>query len=973
MDKLTDRIRDTLTWMEAQQTTLRERLTDIRARAGQPRRGQITVLAVTGVVDAVAMDAIQERGGTARKIGKTVVGVWVATPPTILAPEEAIRSALALGVEVRAGVTTAMATPQQPPMKVAQTLAADADAGKPIIDHATYQEVRGIFDVVPVASTPDIGRAYAVLAAKRRVRPGRTRRVEGIETQMVGRDHELATLKAIYRRVRDQRRAALMTITGEAGIGKSRLLYEFNNWLDLLPERTWSFEGRATRQMRTTPYGLLRDLLAQRFGILTSQSPEKARERFLRGVVEFMRDPAGREKAAFIGHIIGLDFSLTPYLAGVRDDPAQINSRARHHVAQFIRGVHQVTGEPLAIFLEDIHWADDASLGLVQYIARHCHDIPLLIVALARPSLFERLPEWGQPIANAETLTLRSLTHADSRALAQDILQHVDHLPGVLREMISGSTMGNPFYIEELIGLLIDMDVIVKTDDMWYVAPDRLMTVDIPATLPGVIQARLANAPEAVQATMGQGAAVGRVFWRGALAHIGETSSLESVLDEMKQRELVVGRTPSTFTHDDEWMFKHSILHDIAYRSTPEEGRRRYHRLAAEWLIEASGDRVRELLHVIAEQYTDAGDSAGAVEYLRRAGEQATAIGTFTEALTAYENALDLLDEGATVDRAALLHLMGDTCRQMNRITDAETYLRAALDILDNLDAPELRLRVVLSLAHVFARRRQFDEGEACARTAVDLAEATDDRTRLILSYQVLAQVLSNAERFQEAITLYRTALDRAEATRDLAPMCNALTRIGINYAFMGELSDARHYLKRALAIAEDIFDRQRMSTILLNLAELARQEGDLDAARDGYEASLDACNDIGATATAAINIINLGLVALDMEDYPMAREYFLDVLAMSRDEEAFVMTYVLYTLICFARLWSKTDDPNSAMTLLGLVLNHPELDHQARSEANALVRELEETHGARLVQIGLQSGRALQLDKIIQQILERR
>jgi class 3 adenylate cyclase len=591
--------------VDAAVAPMREKLAALKAQtqAAEQQRKQITILfadisgftAMSETMDAEDvtefMNALWERldkaitehaGVIDKHIGDSVMALWGSETAREDDPEHAIRAALAMQAELatfreqqhldlgmRIGIntgpvllgkvgTTGEFTAMGDTVNTASRLEHAAPLGGTLISHDTYRHVRGIFDVRPleplkVKGKRDPVHAYLVQRARPRAFRRGTRGVEGVETRMIGRVAELGLLQdALHRTIKDSERQ-MVTITGEAGVGKSRLLYEFENWTDLLPEQILVFQGRASLAMQGMPYGLIRDIIAFRFGIKDSDSAAVVRRRLVQGIEEGLgKEGQGKIKAHFIGHLLGFDFSGSPHLQEVEDDAKQLRDRALVYLTEYFRAMS--ARQPICILLEDIHWADHSSLDLLDSLTLAMVNRPWLIVCLARPSLYQRRPLWGEGQTFQTRLELRSLPEGDSRRLVEEILQKAEQVPQTLRELVVGRAEGNPFYVEELIKMLIEDGVIVKGAERWRVELGRLTSVPVPPTLTGVLQARLDWLPLEERTVMQRASVVGRRFWDRPVVRIcssadegiGEEGVLNA-LSALLDREMVFQRKTSAF------------------------------------------------------------------------------------------------------------------------------------------------------------------------------------------------------------------------------------------------------------------------------------------------------------------------------------------------------------------------------------------------------------------------------------------
>ena len=528
---------------------MREKLAALEAtsHAGQQRK-QATVLfadvsgftamsetmdaeEVTGVMNdlwAAVDKAILDHGGHIDKhIGDAVMALWGADTAREDDPERAVRAALAMqaaittfcetrgaALAMRIGMntgpvvlgavgTTGEFTAMGDAVNLASRLEHAAPVGGILIGHDTYRLVRGIFDVAPQEPLTVKGKAepvqtYVVQRAKPRAFRMATRGVEGIETRMVGRDAELDMLKNAYLDTMESNETRVAIIIGEAGVGKSRLLYEFDNWVELRPETIWYFKGRAMPNTQNVPYALFRDLFANRFDILESDTIATALDKFRGGMAGALTP----EQADVVGHWLGFDFSSSPAVQALLGGSGLMQT-ARAFLMRYFRALSvpspsggglgrgsdvpkapspspshregdrsgpshgdgdQIQG-PTVIFLEDIHWADDSSLDLAAYVATALPEAQLLIVAVTRPNLFERRPNWSEGQAAFTRVPLQPLSRETSRVLVDEILQRVEQVPDALRELIINTAEGNPFYVEELVKMLIEQGVIERGEE----------------------------------------------------------------------------------------------------------------------------------------------------------------------------------------------------------------------------------------------------------------------------------------------------------------------------------------------------------------------------------------------------------------------------------------------------------------------------------------------------------------------------
>ncbi len=873
-----------------------------------------------------------------KHMGDAVMALFGAPTAREDDPERAIRAALAMQqtlstweadfasdfpISIRIGIhtgpvwlgtvgVTAEYTAMGDTVNLASRLQHAAPVGGVIVSHETYRHVRGVFDVLPMEPITIKGKAepipvYVILRPRPYAFRLSSRGIGGIETHMVGRDQELGQLQDALRWVISQKQAHLITISGEAGVGKSRLLYEFSDWVALLAEQVIFFQGRASEQMYTVPYFLMRTMFSYYLGIQDSDSAATVREKFEQKISEMIGsddfdNPDGAdgiEKAHFIGHLLGFDFSTSPYLRGILNDSRQIRDRAFYYIAQFFSAIAR--RHPTVIVLEDIHWADDSSLDLIDYLARECQHSLLLIICLARPSLFERRPTWGERQPAYTHIELHPLSRKESQQLVSEILRKAPHIPSELLDLIIERTEGNPFYIEEFVRVLIEDDVIVPGIDRWHIESERLTRVRIPPTLVGVLQARLDRLSPVEREVLQCASVVGRVFWKGAVAHIYHPSESNADRDEMDEvytilqrlceKELIYRREGSdtTFAGEEEYAFKHTILHEATYESVLKRLRKVYHAQVASWLIAQSGERVGEYAGLIGAHYERAGETIQAAGWYGQAAKQARNTYAPEAAITYYRKALAALPEqpepalesniwlSHTTQRIIIYDGLAEMLLWQARYAEASEACQAM-----RMAAQAGRDPVGYARSWNILARIQDAQGDytACLESATRAEEAAREA-------DPLGQVELVRALCQKGWTCYRlgdieAALQNGEQALQLSTQLNlqreqadSLSLLGCVHSMLGHYGDAAHYNTSAVELYQELGDRERIGVMLARLGDHAGMRGDYPAAVALYQEALKAAYETGNRNHEMAFLTSLSGARVGVGDYRVA-EYDL-------------------------------------------------------------------------------------------------
>ncbi|MGB3712961.1 MAG: protein kinase [Candidatus Promineifilaceae bacterium] len=739
--------------------------------------------------------------------------------------------------------------------------------GAILVTHGTYSHVRGVFDVeihnqITMRGIRFPVQTYQILLRKQRALRMNTRGVEGIETRMVGREAELRTLQNAFLDASEDGETQIITIVGEAGLGKSRLLYEFSNWCELRPEYFWLVRGRATTEMVQRPFALLRDLLSFRFEILDSDSPAIVRQKLEAGIEQQIGED--EEMAHLIGHMAGFDFSDSRHVKSWLDDPLELTKRAARLFNQWL--VRLCAVHPVVVEIEDIHYADDASLDLLTGLVSEHERVRLMLVCLARPSLYERRPAWGSGFLNHTRVELHPLDKRAGRSLALEILQKLDEIPSALLDLLVERAEGNPYYLEELVKMLISDRVIIKDrEDRWRVEVDRLGHITLPTTLTGLLQVRLDSLLYPEKLTLQRAAVVGRIFSDAALRNLDKdddfhVDDLDGTLQRLVENEYINRREYTTFEGSCEYIFGSKMLREMLLQTLPPRRIRFYYVSAAEWLIEASADRADEYGSLIADYYIQASIPEKATDWYTRAAKRAMTQGALIEARRYFDNALDSNPRedkqrrwNALLGRDELLGLLGLT---EARSADDEELLTLACELDDDDRLAEAYLQRASSartVADYHVAIQDLDAAIAIVRRTGNLRIGS-----LALGLKVVCQV--RLGELKAAAVTAEEALVQAEALGDDEILARSLNNVAMYYSASGDLARAASIYSEQAAVCRRLGQSVGEAITLANLGYLYLSLGLYERGRVAIEQSLALADSMGLHRISAYNRLNLGL-----------------------------------------------------------------------------------------------------------------
>jgi serine/threonine protein kinase/tetratricopeptide (TPR) repeat protein len=678
--------------------------------------------------------------------------------------------------------------------------------GEILVAHDTFTQVRGVFsthahDPLRLRGRKEPLEVYLVSAAKPRAFRLKARGIEGVETRMIGREIELRLLEEALTLTMEDGETQVVTVVGDAGVGKSRLLYEFSNHLELRDDDVWLFEARATQPSMVQPFSLTRDLFSFRFEILDSDPLEVVHRKFVAGVASFMGE-GSEEKAQLMGQLIGFDFSSVPAVAEALKDAEAFRTRGLALLSDFFTAACRTI--PVVVYIEDIHWADDRSLDLVNLLVRENLKLPLFVLCMARPSFYERRPQWGEGQTFHERIQLEPLSHLSSRRLVRELLKKVPEVPAALRDLVVERADGNPFYIEELVRALIDDGVIVKGEPDWSVDETRLSGVRIPPTLTGVLQSRLDGLAPGLHQLLQRASVVGRVFWDAAAVALGRSAGIDedetqAMLEELRRREMILRREESGFAGTVEYVFRHAILRDVTYATLAPKQRRQLHRAVGDWLLEMGGARPRDHTALIADHYEQAGEPEMAARQLHGAALAALNAGAFEESMGILKRAADLVAGGR------------------------ETLVRVEIEVL--------RGQIQSMQGEVLDSRRTLEGVLPAARRVADRKVLANLLGNLIRNHMYAEDWKAAQEVLDEALPLVRELGDEVQLMFVLRQAGNLVVH---------DRDKAAPYLEESLALARKLGDVTNVHNALNSMGNMHAMAGDTDQAIASYQAVLD-------------------------------------------------------------------------------------------------------------------------------------
>jgi class 3 adenylate cyclase/tetratricopeptide (TPR) repeat protein len=796
---------------------------------------------------------IERFGGTVEKFaGDAVMAVFGVPAAHEDDAERAVRAGLrileaiedlnerdaGLGFSVRIGITTGEAVVAVGPspdhgegiladvVNTAARLQSAAPVGAVVVGEPTFLATSDVFDYQALAPVSVKGKARPVAlwrAGAARARFG-TDITRAHTAPLVGRKLEQTLLRGIYERAVRDTSVQLVTIVGEPGIGKSRLVVELLDHLDTRSGLvTW-------RQGRCLPYGegitfwALGEIVKAQAGILESDTPDQAAAKLDAAV------PAGEPDREWLRR------RLLP-LVGV--EPSSPASREEAFTAwrRFFESI--AADRPAVLVFEDLHWADEALLAFLEHLADWSQGVPLLVVCTARPELYERQPGWAGGKRNATTVNLAPLTDEETARLVAALL-HATVLPVEVQALLVERAGGNPLYAEEFVRMLADRRLLVRTKRTLQLGDG--VDVPFPDTVQALIAARLDTLSHERKALLQDAAVLGKVFWTGALCRMGGGTEavVGEALHELSRKELVRPVRASSMTGQAEHTFRHMVVRDVAYAQIPRPARAAKHLAAAAWMEEQAGGRVEDLAELLAHHHLqaleltraggDAGQATGQLAErarvaLRDAGDRSFALNAFGAAARWYRAALDLWPAGDP-GRPRLLLGLGTALFHAQEsgdqeLADASAALLAAGDREGAAEAEVLLARLTswrgaqpTSLEHTRRAAALLDDAGPSPAKALALANLAADR--------MLAG--DNAEAIRVGTDALALVDDLGlDGLRPRALSCVGTARLGVGD--LGGIGDLERAVAESMQLTspDSVVAYINLASALIELGELPR------------------------------------------------------------------------------------------------------------------------------------------------------
>ena len=662
-------------------------------------------------------------------------------------------------------------------VNVAARLEQVAAPGEVLLGETTYTLVRDAVSVEPVEPLELKGKGQPVRAYRLlEVRPGAAGRERRLDSPMVGRDRQLSLLLGAFDNTTSERACHLFTVLGSAGIGKTRLIEEF---LRALPAERMVLRGRCLPYGEGITFWPLAEAVREAARLGEADEPEMAHEK----IVALLSDEENAELIA--GRVAALT-GLVEARPGGEEEGLWAVRKLFERLAR---------ERPLVLVFDDIHWAEPTFLDLVEHVADWSRDAPILLVCLARPELLDARMTWGGGKLNATSVLLGPLSDEECDQLIANLLGQVD-LVDEARMRILEAADGNPLFVEEMLGILIDDGLLVRRNDHWSATAD-LSAVSVPPTIHALLAARLDRLDERERAVIERASVEGKVFHLGgvvALLPDDMRADVATHLSMLVRRELIRPER-ALFIGEEAFRFRHLLIRDATYDAMPKETRSKLHERFAAWLEQKAGDRLAEYEEIVAYHF----------EQAYRLSAELGPVNEKDKALA--RRAANLLAEAARRASAR-----GDVQAQAN-------FLERATALLASDD--EARLTLLLELGTVVGPLGDYARAAEMLAEVAKAAAAKGDRRlqhHALLELSLQRSFTDPTLRAEELGEVNERAIAVFEESGDALGLARAWRHLGYLHQFALRWTAAREAHERALVFAEQAQDEREARQIRTGL-----------------------------------------------------------------------------------------------------------------------------------------------------------
>lgn len=703
---------------------------------------------------------------------------------------------------------------------------------------------------------------------------------------LIGRDKEFKVMKLTLDKVM-KAKSVVLSVNGEAGVGKSRLIEEFKksthnkvNWLS----------GRCLSYGKTFPFWVFLEQIRSYLG-LSDFDLELESKRKLGGKAEDLFKERLDEYLPYL--CVFLSIKVLEHLREKVKylDPESLRLQEFISIQALFRDIAK--NKPLILYFEDMHWIDPESLELLKFLLDGLKDAPIFFLIETRPEQETGLYNIRESIQvlfkeGYTEIDLKTLSANNAKTLIQNLLKMPEHLHDV-SSLILEKSEGNPFYIEEIVRSFIESGVLKRNNGGWQITKD-ISSFEVPDTVDVVIRSRIDRLPHEAKEVLGRASVIGKSFPYKILSSISGKNHLRKNLNFLEDREFIVKKTDSSSTSglspDTEYRFRHILIRDVAYKGLLQKKRKEIHRKIAGCIEDIFKEKIEDYYELLAYHYYNAESFEKSYDYYKKAGDEAKERYSNNIAIECYVKAIEihkeLFPDMKRERLAELFERMGDVKELRSEYDEALKDYKNAFGYYTDT---EKKAGIKRKMGDVFAEKNKYDKAISSYEKVIRMLKNIPKSPVLsetLLGYAfLLFDIKGN---YQGAEKMIEQALMRIEWTKAPQIYARGIDTLGYFSWVRGNYDTALKYRKKALAIFEKLSDKRGIASALCNIGNVSCRRGESDTALRYYKKSLAVSEEIGDKKGIARNSNNIGHIYERKGEFDTALKYYEICFAISEE-----------------------------------------------------------------------------------------
>lgn len=859
-------------------------------------------------------DAITEHGGRIDKyIGDCIMAEFGLPKASENDPQRAVDAALAMqerikeleektekeyGIQpkMRIGINTGKVlagfvgkgddrsyTAMGDTVNLASRLESAAPVGSILISYNTYRHITGLYavralDPIRVKGKEHPVKVIEVLAKKEGSRLLPLRGLSDVEIRMIGRDVELQMLSGYFQQIQNNRYMEAVAVSGQAGVGKSRLVLEFQKTLEEKGQALVVFEAQCLPHAESDPFAPWRESLMAFFGVSSVSSPRDALENIISKLESLNIHDASfgwdiDHLANVLAYVLAIELDSSS-LGGMKDGSSASTTRQKGFDALSMLFQRVARTQSIVLVVEDLHWAPEGFVDLLMYLLQNLEDNPIFLLITTRPETVES--GQLQPIqSRLHLLHLQALPQAPARNLVSHILRKIKDLPEDLRNWIAEHGGGNPLLMEELVRHMLDQGHIAVEEDQWRFCGDSWDRMKIPPTISGIIERRIDSLTPEEKALCQRAAVAGDTFWVDLLESMG-ARNIENTMKLLEEKSILVREMTGTGLGEKEYCFKLPLAREVVYQNTLKKKRSKYHEQCAVWMEKHFKDRLQEYADRLAWHYDKCRMENKALEYYMLSARRAIAVYSNKQSKRYFRRCLALVlsimeKEGKHAHLGTVFEVyqgIGFVKEHVGEYDKALTIYGEALELMDrHADHPlsfQWQAELLIMQATVLVQKGKYERALSALENGHRLLdryrEASGDQVQLhgkLHYWQGWA--LQQTGRYEEALKSYREGMESLGNDIRTKAGATILSGMAVTYQYLDDWDNALATSMKSLTIKESLGAHKQIATELINIGLINTKREDWKQAEMFLRRGLDISDKIGDVNKVAAAYCNLG------------------------------------------------------------------------------------------------------------------